>query len=124
GYWHRLIYRQTPDEFRDDLCRARDTLQDILGERVTAYRAPCFSITRECLWALDILIEEGFTTDSSIFPTRHDRYGLVESPREPFRLERPAGELVEFPLPVRPLLGWPVPVGGGGYFRLYPYRLT
>src|SRR5207237_2101064 len=75
GYWHRLIYRQTPDEFREDLCRARDALQDILGERVTAYRAPSFSITRHSLWALDILVEEGFTIDSSIVPPINDRSG-------------------------------------------------
>jgi polysaccharide deacetylase family protein (PEP-CTERM system associated) len=124
GYWHRLVYRQTPDEFREDLCRARDALQDRVGERVVAYRAPCFSITRESLWALDILIEEGFTIDSSIYPTVHDRYGLPGAPTQPHRIERPAGELWELPLSIRRVLGFPLPVGGGGYFRLYPYGIT
>jgi polysaccharide deacetylase family protein (PEP-CTERM system associated) len=124
GYWHRLIYEQTPDAFREDLCRARDALQDITGERVSAYRAPSFSVTKGSLWALDVLIEEGFTIDSSIYPTRHDRYGLAGAPREPHRVVRPAGELWEFPMPVCRVLGYPLPVGGGGYFRLYPYALT
>ncbi len=124
SYWHRLIYTQTPDEFRDDLCRARDVLQDILSERVSAYRAPTFSITRESLWALDILIEEGFTVDSSIYPTRHDRYGIPDVSPEPHEITRPAGTLTEFPMAVYRGLGYPLPIGGGGYFRLYPYAFT
>jgi polysaccharide deacetylase family protein (PEP-CTERM system associated) len=124
GYWHRLIYRQTPDEFRTDLRHGRDVLQDILGEAVTAYRAPSFSITRQSLWALDVLIEEGFLVDSSIYPTRHDRYGIPGAPLEPHRLERPAGTLWEFPPPVYRCAGYPLAVGGGGWFRLYPYAVT
>jgi polysaccharide deacetylase family protein (PEP-CTERM system associated) len=124
SYGHRLVYRQTPAQFRADLCRGRDVLQDILGQRVTAYRAPSFSVTRESLWALDVLIEEGFTTDSSIYPTHHDRYGIPDWPAEPHRVRRPAGDLWEFPPPVWRCLGYPLPVGGGGYFRLYPYTLT
>jgi polysaccharide deacetylase family protein (PEP-CTERM system associated) len=124
GFWHRVVYQQAPDEFRHDLQRARDALQDIIGVPVTAYRAPCFSITRRSLWALDILVEEGFTCDSSIFPTVHDRYGLLDAPLEPHRIRRPAGSLWEFPLPVLRRLGHPWPIGGGGYFRLYPYSLT
>jgi polysaccharide deacetylase family protein (PEP-CTERM system associated) len=123
GFWHRLVYQQSPQEFRIDLRRARDTIQDILGERVLAYRAPSFSITRRSLWALDILIEEGFTIDSSIFPTIHDRYGIPGAPLVPHRIQRPAGSLCEFPLPVHRLLGWPWPLGGG-YFRCYPYAFT
>jgi polysaccharide deacetylase family protein (PEP-CTERM system associated) len=124
GFWHRVVYQQAPDEFRHDLQRARDALQDIIGVPVTAYRAPCFSITRRSLWALDILVEESFTCDSSIFPTVHDRYGLPDAPLEPHRIRRPAGSLWEFPLPVLRRLGHPWPIGGGGYFRLYPYSLT
>jgi succinoglycan biosynthesis protein ExoA len=124
SYWHRLIYRQTPEEFRADLCRSRDILQELIGGPVTMYRAPSFSLTRDCLWALDILIEEGFSVDSSIFPTWHDRYGIAGISPRPHRLRRPAGELWEFPLPIRRVLGYPLPVGGGGYFRLYPYRIT
>jgi polysaccharide deacetylase family protein (PEP-CTERM system associated) len=124
SYEHRLIYTQTPAEFRADLRRARDVLQDILGEPVTAYRAPSFSITRQSEWALDLLIEEGFTTDSSIYPTHHDRYGLPGTPLGPHAIHRANGSLWEFPPPVWRILGYPLPVGGGGYFRLYPYALT
>jgi polysaccharide deacetylase family protein (PEP-CTERM system associated) len=121
---HRLVYRQTPGQFRADLRQARDALQDALGEAVTAYRAPSFSITRACLWALDVLIEEGFAFDSSVFPTHHDRYGVPGAPLYPHRIERSDGSIWEYPLAVWPVVGYPVPVGGGGYFRLYPYALT
>jgi polysaccharide deacetylase family protein (PEP-CTERM system associated) len=124
GYWHRLVYDQTAAEFRADLCRARDVIQDILGEKVNAYRAPSFSITARSLWALDVLLEEGFVYDSSIYPTHHDRYGMPGAPLGPHRLRRAAGELWELPPPVWTVFGYPLPVGGGGYFRLYPYALT
>jgi len=124
GYWHRLIYQQTPAEFRTDIVRARDLLQDIAGVPVTAYRAPSFSITRRSLWALDVLLEEGFTLDSSIYPTVHDRYGIAGAPLGPHRIARGAGTIAELPPPVWRLCGWPLPVGGGGYFRLYPYMFT
>jgi polysaccharide deacetylase family protein (PEP-CTERM system associated) len=124
GHWHRLIYSQTPGEFRADLRRGRDVLQDILGDKVTAYRAPSFSITRQSLWALDVLIEEGFQLDSSIYPTRHDRYGIPDAPLEPHRLERQDGALWEFSPPVYRFAGRPFAVGGGGWFRLYPYGVT
>ena len=121
SYWHHLIYEQTPDEFRSDLRRGLDVLEDALGMPVRAYRAPSFSITRDSLWALDILAEEGIQLDSSIYPTHHDRYGIAGTPLGPHRIERSAGTLWEFPPPVWRILGYPLPVGGGGYFRLYPY---
>jgi polysaccharide deacetylase family protein (PEP-CTERM system associated) len=124
GYGHRLIYEQSPWQFRVDLRLARLALEDALGEAVTAYRAPSFSITQRSLWALDVLIEEGFLFDSSIYPTHHDRYGIPGMPLGPHRIERPGGALWEFPPPVWRCLGYPLPVGGGGYFRLYPYALT
>ena len=124
SYAHRLIYEMTPDEFRADLRLSLDILQDTLGEPVTAYRAPSFSVTRDSTWALDILVEEGITLDSSIYPTHHDRYGIPGTPLGPHRIDREAGSLWEFPPPVWNLCGYPVPVGGGGYFRLYPYALT
>jgi polysaccharide deacetylase family protein (PEP-CTERM system associated) len=124
SHGHRLIYEQTPNEFRADLRRGIGVLEEIIGERVTAYRAPSFSITRQSLWALDILVEEGITLDSSIYPTHHDRYGIPGTPLGPHRIEREAGTLWEFPPPVCQLFGYPLPVGGGGYFRLYPYSLT
>jgi polysaccharide deacetylase family protein (PEP-CTERM system associated) len=124
SYAHRLIYEQTPQQFRVDLRLARLVLEDILGERVTAYRAPSFSITHRSLWALDILLQEGFLFDSSIYPTHHDRYGIAGTPLQPHRIERGGGSLWEFPPPVWNLWKYPLPVGGGGYFRLYPYGVT
>jgi polysaccharide deacetylase family protein (PEP-CTERM system associated) len=124
SYAHRLVYEQTPEQFRADLRLARLMLEDIIGEQVTSYRAPSFSITKQSLWAIDILLEEGFLFDSSIYPTHHDRYGIPGTPLEPHRIDRPGGMLWEFPPPVWSLLRYPLPVGGGGYFRLYPYALT
>jgi polysaccharide deacetylase family protein (PEP-CTERM system associated) len=124
SYWHRLIYSQKPEEFREDLRRGRDVVQGIIGKPVQAFRAPSFSITKCSLWALDVLIEEGFDVDSSIFPTHHDRYGMADAPCRPHRIQRPGGEIWELPMPVYRRLGYPLPIGGGGYFRLYPYVVT
>ncbi|PHR95888.1 MAG: polysaccharide deacetylase family protein [Blastopirellula sp.] len=124
SYWHRLIYTQTPDEFREDLIKSRDILQNIISEPVTVYRAPSFSITNKSLWALDILAEEGFRVDSSIFPTRHDRYGMHNCDPAIHTLETAAGNLEEFPMTVLQKAGLNIPVGGGGYFRLYPLWFT
>jgi len=124
GYGHGLIYEQTRDEFRADLQRARDSLQDAVGERVRAYRAPTFSITKHSLWALDILAEEGFEIDASIFPIHHDRYGIPGVEPAPHRISTTAGLLWEFPSTVLRFAGLNVPVSGGGYFRLYPIRWT
>ncbi len=124
GYWHRLVYQQTPEEFRTDLRRSRDALQETLGRPVTAYRAASFSITRQSLWALEILVEEGFLADSSVFPIRHDRYGIPDAEPGPHRLKTPAGSLWEFPPSVARFAGINLPVGGGGYFRLSPLPWT
>lgn len=120
GYWHQLVYRQTPDEFRADLVRSRDVLQDITGQPVTAYRAPSFSIVTRSLWALDVLVEEGFRVDSSIFPVRHDRYGVPDARREIHVRETAAGPICEFPPSVLRVAPMNVPISGGGYFRLFP----
>ena len=124
SYWHRLIYDQSPEEFRRDLRWSRDVLQDAIGAPVRAHRAPSFSITRQSLWALRILAEEGFLMDSSVFPIRHDRYGIPGSRPEIHRLDTTAGPLWEFPMSVVRLAWMNVPVGGGGYFRLYPIGWT
>ena len=124
SYWHRLIYEQTPEQFRTDLRQACRVLENILGEKITLYRAPSFSITRQSLWALDLLAEEGIRVDSSIYPTHHDRYGIAGTPLHPHRMVVNGGPLLEYPPPVWPLMGYPLPIGGGGYFRLYPYALT
>jgi len=124
SYWHRLIYEQTPQQFREDLRRSRDVLEDATGEAVTAHRAPSFSITERSLWALKILAEEGFLVDSSIFPTRHDRYGIPDAEPRIHRIETSSGPLWEFPPTVFQFARWNLPVGGGGYFRLYPLPVT
>lgn len=124
SYSHHLIYEQTPATFASDLHLARVVLEDIIGERVTAFRAPSFSIVERSLWALDILLEEGFVFDTSIYPTYHDRYGLAGTPLHPHCIERAGGSIWEFPPPVWRVMNYPLPIGGGGYFRLYPYGLT
>lgn len=124
GYWHRLVYEQSIEEFRRDIQESRDVLVDAIGERIAAYRAPSFSITRQSLWARDVLVEEGFSVDSSIVPARHDRYGIPGARGDLHQVTTSAGSLWEFPMPVAKL-GWmTVPVGGGGYFRLYPLHFT
>lgn len=124
GYGHRLVYQQTRREFLEDVRRARQVLESATGLPVTGYRAPSFSITRDCLWALDVLIDEGFRYDASIFPIHHDRYGIPNSPQRPYIIRRTPGALVEVPgstVRVGPLN---LPVAGGGYFRILPYSWT
>lgn len=125
GFSHRLVYEQTPEEFREETLRARNLLEDITGSAVLGYRAATYSIVRESLWALDILVELGFVYDSSIFPVRHDRYGIPDAERIPHRMSTPNGKsIVEWPLATARILGWRLPVAGGGYFRLLPYWLS
>jgi polysaccharide deacetylase family protein (PEP-CTERM system associated) len=124
SYWHRLIYDLTPDEFRSDLLAANRVLEDIIGEPVVAYRAPSFSITSRSLWALDILAEEGFQLDSSIFPVVHHRYGIADAPTRPHTVAVAAGTLHEYPPSIVRIGKFNLPVGGGGYFRLYPAWFT
>jgi polysaccharide deacetylase family protein (PEP-CTERM system associated) len=124
GYAHRLVYSQTPEAFRQDVGRAKKLLEDVSGQAVAGYRAPSFSITRQSLWALDVLIEEGYRYDASIFPIRHDRYGIPDSPRQPYQVTRPSGSLTEVPGSTVRLGSTNLPVAGGGYFRLLPYWWT
>jgi polysaccharide deacetylase family protein (PEP-CTERM system associated) len=124
SYWHRLVYEQSAAQFRDDLRRSQGAIEQAIGKRAAAYRAPSFSITRRSLWALDILVEEGFTVDSSVFPIRHDRYGIAAARREPHVIDTPAGSIVEFPPSVARWGKVNIPISGGGYFRLAPYRVT
>ena len=124
GHGHRLVYDQTPAAFREDVHRAKQVIEDAAGCAVGGYRAPSYSITPRSLWALDILIEEGYGYDSSIFPIRHDRYGIPVSDRRPYRIERSAGSLVEVPGSTTRLGSLNLPVAGGGYFRILPYWWT
>ncbi len=125
GYSHQLIYRQTPEEFRAETVASKNLLEDLISAPVLGYRAASFSITRDSLWALDTLIDAGFQYDSSVFPIRHDRYGIPGAPREPGPLAAPSGrKIIEFPMSAASFLGVQVPVSGGGYFRLLPYWVT
>ena len=124
GYGHQLIYNQAPEEFRRDVRRAKALLEDAGGVEVRGYRAPSFSVTARSLWALDVLLEEGYRYDASIFPIRHDRYGIPDAPRWPHQLSRPAGRIFEVPGSTVRLGGTNLPVAGGGYFRILPYAWT
>ena len=125
GFSHQLIYRQTREEFLQETTRAKRHLEDVTGQPVLGYRAASFSITRDSLWALDVLLDLGFVYDSSIFPIRHDRYGIPGASREPGRVTAPSGRsLVEFPMSTARFFGVQIPVSGGGYFRILPYWLT
>ncbi len=124
SHWHRLVYRLTADEFRSDLNRSRKVLEDILGEPIRVFRAPSFSITERSLWALEILVEEGFEIDSSVFPVYHDRYGLPKANPAIHRVSTPSGPLWECPLSIVRIAGQNLPVSGGGYFRFYPGALS
>jgi polysaccharide deacetylase family protein (PEP-CTERM system associated) len=124
GYGHRLVYTQTPDEFRDDVRRAKRVLEDTAGVEVRGYRAPSFSVTTASVWALDVLLEERYRYDASIFPIRHDRYGIPDAPRWPHTIERPGGRVFEVPGSTLRVGGTNLPVAGGGYFRILPYAWT
>jgi polysaccharide deacetylase family protein (PEP-CTERM system associated) len=127
GYGHELIYHIGSERFREDVRRSKGILEGITGLAVRGYRAPSYSITPRSLWALDILLEEGFSYDSSIFPVHHDTYGMPDAPRFPYTHERAGGRLREFPLTTLPirLARWQynLPIAGGGYLRLFPVAL-
>ncbi|MBN1588460.1 MAG: DUF3473 domain-containing protein [Pirellulales bacterium] len=124
GHWHRLVYTQSPDSFRADLRASRAAIEDASGVQTVAYRAASFSITKESLWSLDILREEGFRLDSSVFPVYHDRYGIPNAQPSIHQITTRTGSLWEFPPSVVRWAGMNVPVSGGGYFRLYPLSMT
>ena len=125
GYSHQLIYKQDPKVFREETAKSKQILEDLIQQPITGYRAASYSITRNSLWALETLAELGFTWDSSIFPTRHDNYGIPGSPEEPYKIGTRQGKIItEFPLTTAKVLGQSVPAAGGGYFRQYPYFVS
>ena len=169
GYAHKLIYHQSKEEFREDIRRAKGILEDIIGSEVIGYRAPSYSITNKSRWAFEVLIEEGFKYDSSIFPIHHDFYGFPSAPRFPFIISLNGDSnfefsmlnfeseenknsklemnnllthslinqmsnnsslitqklkfIIEFPLSTVRFVNMNLPISGGGYFRLLPYRV-
>jgi len=124
GTSHQFVYSQTEAEFREDVKTARKMLQDLSGQAVVSYRAPMFSITKKTPWAHRVLVEEGYLYDSSVFPIHHDLYGNPDAPTRIHRIETESGPLLEFPPAIVKLLGQNIPVGGGGYFRLFPFTIT
>ncbi len=124
GYWHQLVYDLKPESFAEDLRSSRDAIASACGVEVTAYRAPSFSITERSWWAMEVLAENGFNTDSSVFPiSGHDRYGVPDAKKEIHDIETSQGNIREFPPTAWSVGRFPVPVGGG-YFRLFPLTLT
>ncbi len=121
SYDHQFILNQRREDFRADVRRAKQLLEDITGAPVEGYRAPTYSIMEQTLWAIEILVEEGFRYDSSIFPIHHDRYGMPGARRFPYVIYCASGEIVEFPPSTTRLAGQNLPMTGGGYFRLLPY---
>jgi len=121
GYDHELVSRQSPREFRANVSRAKSLLEELIGQPVIGYRAPSFSIGPTERWAYDVLLDEGFRYDSSIYPVLHDRYGQRNAPRFPYEIQRNgSGGVIEFPIGTTRLLGMNLPIGGGGWFRLLP----
>ncbi|MCP4362241.1 MAG: DUF3473 domain-containing protein [Chloroflexi bacterium] len=120
GYYHRQVFRLTPEQFRQEMLRGRDAVEAASGQQVLGHRAPMFSINRSCLWALEILHELGFWYDSSIFPTKNMLYGFPDAPRFPYQPISQT-DFIEFPLSTVHLWGMNWPIAGGFYLRLLPH---
>jgi polysaccharide deacetylase family protein (PEP-CTERM system associated) len=124
GYQHEMLTILSRERFRSDIRRARQVIEDAAGQPVVGYRAPTWSIMPATAWGLDVLIEEGYRYDSSIFPVRHDRYGDPRAPIVPYRHVRPAGSIVEVPPLVLRIAGMRWPAAGGGVLRLLPFGVV
>jgi polysaccharide deacetylase family protein (PEP-CTERM system associated) len=120
GWDHRRVHRFDPAGFAQDLRQSIAALEDASGRPVSGYRAPTFSVTRQTAWSADVLAESGLRYDTSVFPVRHDRYGVPDAPRTPFLLAGERGRILELPPTTYRLFGPNLPVAGGGYFRLFP----
>ncbi|MEQ9609306.1 MAG: DUF3473 domain-containing protein [Kiloniellaceae bacterium] len=123
GYDHVKIHTQSPADFRQDIRKTKTILEDIGGQPVRGYRAASFSIDSRCLWAFDVLAEEGYAYSSSVYPIKHDHYGMPEASRFTFRPSE-RHDLVEVPITTLNLFNRNLPSGGGGYFRLLPYGVS
>jgi polysaccharide deacetylase family protein (PEP-CTERM system associated) len=124
GWDHRRIDDQTPDEFRTSVRRSKSVLEELTGRSVQGFRAPNFSIVPGSEWALDVLVEEGYAYDSSLFPVRRPGYGYPNGVRDPHWLQRPSGRLAEVPPATLRRFGLNLPAAGGAYFRLLPYGVV
>lgn len=121
GQAHLRASDQSPKEFAEDIRRAKQVLEDVAGVEVRGYRAPSFSIGKNNLWAFDCIADAGYRYSSSVYPVRHDHYGMPDAPRFPYRVQ---GGLLEIPITTARVWGRNFPAGGGGYFRLAPYRVS
>ncbi len=122
GFSHLRVTEQSKNEFREDIIRAKKLLEDLSGVSIRGYRAPSYSIGEKNIWALDVLCEEGHEYSSSIYPIKHDLYGMPNAPR--FAHHYCDGKLLEIPISTLAILGKKIPCGGGGFFRLYPYTVS
>ena len=122
GMCHRRVWSQEPDEFRKDASQARDLLQDITGVPILGYRAASWSIDKRTPWAHEILSEIGYKYSSSVYPVSHDHYGVADAPRHPHQVG--VAGMTEIPPSTARFLGRNIPASGGGYFRLFPLRLS
>jgi len=127
GYQHQLATGLSREQFQEDVRKSKEILEGIIGKPVVGYRAPTYSITEDNLWALNVLAEEGYKYDSSIFPIHHDSYGIPSAPRTPFKVDvegTKSGEILEIPISTVRILGQNLPIAGGGYFRILPYSVV
>jgi polysaccharide deacetylase family protein (PEP-CTERM system associated) len=124
GWDHRRVHHFNAETFQLDVRRSQETLEDVAGKPVMGYRAPTFSIGSQTAWALDVLAELGMAYDSSIYSVRHDRYGVPGAPRSPFLARGERHAILELPPATLRLFGMNFPMGGGGYFRLFPLFMT
>lgn len=122
GYDHKRVTNLSPAEFKSDILKSKDILEQLGGVTVNGYRAPSYSIVADNLWAHEVLAECGYQYSSSIYPIKHDLYGIPDAPR--FRYRSGAEDLIEFPISTIKKFGRNFPCGGGGFFRLYPYALS
>lgn len=123
GFWHERVTVHDPDSFREDARASKQELQDVVGREILGYRAPNFSIVPGLEWAFDVLLEEGYTYDSSLFPIRRRGYGYPNARSFPHVIQRPSGGLAEFPLATTSLFGYRIPAAGGGYLRHFPLAI-
>lgn len=122
-WWHRRVFRETPEEFREEVRSSKAILEDLTGTRVAGFRAPSFSIVPGTEWAFDVLLDEGYSYDSSLFPIQRPGYGYPGTPAAPHRITRGSGSLLEFPLATARRFGMRLPAAGGGYLRQLPFGL-
>jgi polysaccharide deacetylase family protein (PEP-CTERM system associated) len=122
GYTHTRVTRQTPEEFSEDIAKTKSLLEDLGGSEVLGYRAASYSIVNKTLWAHDLLQAAGYRYSSSIYPIHHDLYGIPDAPRFPYCPSQSG--MLEIPITTVSLFNRNLPCGGGGYFRLLPYRMS